>query len=242
MGPYSNLFSMDKTEKIKVLLVEDVETLAMIVKETLDDEGFDVSLAFDGVEGLRAFSESRPDVLVVDIMMPNMDGFEMVDRIRRVDKMTPVLFLTSRSAVEDVVKGFDTGGDDYLRKPFSMLELIARVKALAHRAGMRVAPRSADVIRIGAFCLDTTTQILTGPGGTPEELSNRETEILRMLVGNINSVVESKEILLRLWGDDTPCNLRSLWAFITRLRQRLAADPGVRIINARGHGYKLVVR
>lgn len=176
MGPYSNLFSMDKTEKIKVLLVEDVETLAMIVKETLDDEGF------------------------------------------------------------------DTGGDDYLRKPFSMLELIARVKALAHRAGMRVAPRSADVIRIGAFCLDTTTQILTGPGGTSEELSNRETEILKMLVGNINSVVESKEILLRLWGDDTPCNLRSLWVFITRLRPRLAADPGVRIINARGHGYKLVVR
>lgn len=228
--------------KIKVLLVEDVGTLSSIVKETLDDEGFGVRVAADGLEGLRAFVAFSPDVVIVDIMMPNMDGFEMVRQIRISDRLTPVLFLTSRSAVEDVVRGFDVGADDYVRKPFSMIELIARIKALVTRAGLRARFTPDNLIRIGRFSLDTVTQVLSGPSGTGEELSNREMEILRMLVERRNEVVESKEILMRLWGDDSPYNLRSLWVFITKLRQRLAADPGIRIINARGHGYKLMVK
>lgn len=226
--------------RVKVLIVEDVDALSMIVKETLEGEGFEVMTAADGLEGLDAFSGFRPDVMIVDIMMPGMDGFELVRRIRGVDVEIPILFLTARSAVEDVVRGFELGANDYLRKPFSMLELIARIKALVVRSGRRLEMLSDTVIHLGAFRLDTTTQMLEGPGGAVE-LSNREVGILRMLMENVDNVVESREILMRFWGDDSVFNLRSLWVFITRLRQRLAADPAVRILNARGRGYKLVV-
>ena len=119
---------------INVLLVEDEETLALIIKDTLEGQGFFIRLAKDGEEGLRQFFEEKPDVLVADVMMPRMDGFEMVRRIRRQDKQTPVLFLTARSATNDVVEGFELGGNDYLKKPFGMQELIVRIKALLGRA------------------------------------------------------------------------------------------------------------
>ena len=118
-------------DKIKVLLVEDEETLAMIIKDTLEGQSFIIHTAADGEEGLRLFFDLRPDVLVADVMMPRMDGFEMVRRIRQTDKHTPVLFLTARSAINDVVEGFELGANDYLKKPFGMQELIIRIKALA---------------------------------------------------------------------------------------------------------------
>ena len=117
-------------EKIHVLLVEDEQTLAMIIKDTLEEQDFIITTAGDGEEGLRKFFEQKPDVLVADVMMPRMDGFEMVRRIRQSDKATPVLFLTARSAINDVVKGFELGANDYLKKPFGMQELIVRLKAL----------------------------------------------------------------------------------------------------------------
>ena len=120
-------------DKIKVLLVEDEETLAMIIKDTLEGQNFTIHTAADGEEGLRRFFDLRPDVLVADVMMPRMDGFEMVRRIRQTDKHTPVLFLTARSAINDVVEGFELGANDYLKKPFGMQELIIRIKALAGR-------------------------------------------------------------------------------------------------------------
>lgn len=121
-------------EKIHVLLVEDEQTLAMIIKDTLEEQDFIITTAGDGEEGLRKFFEQKPDVLVADVMMPRMDGFEMVRRIRQSDKATPVLFLTARSAINDVVKGFELGANDYLKKPFGMQELIVRLKALMHKA------------------------------------------------------------------------------------------------------------
>lgn len=121
-------------DKIKVLLVEDEETLAMIIKDTLEGQNFIINTATDGEEGLRLFFDLRPDVLVADVMMPRMDGFEMVRRIRQTDKYTPVLFLTARSAINDVVEGFELGANDYLKKPFGMQELIVRIKALAGKA------------------------------------------------------------------------------------------------------------
>ena len=119
--------------KIKVLLVEDETSLAMILSDTLEAQGFEMRTAHDGEEGLRMFAEQKPDVLVADVMMPKMDGFEMVRRIRKTDSRTPVLFLTARSAVNDVVEGFELGGNDYLKKPFAIQELIVRIKSLCHR-------------------------------------------------------------------------------------------------------------
>ena len=121
-------------EKIHVLLVEDEQTLAMIIKDTLEEQDFIITTAGDGEEGLRKFFEQKPDVLVADVMMPRMDGFEMVRHIRQTDKRTPVLFLTARSSINDVVEGFELGANDYLKKPFGMQELIVRIKALVGKA------------------------------------------------------------------------------------------------------------
>jgi len=229
--------------KIKVLLVEDEATLAMIIKDTLEMEGFEVITAQDGQQGLEMKSQVEPDVIVADIMMPKMDGFEMVRRIRRSDSLCPVLFLTARSAIEDVVEGFELGADDYLKKPFSMKELVVRIRALVQRASKQrpatSEPDTPALITIGQYTLNPITQQLSRYGKA-EELSNRESEILRLLASRQNEVVTSKEILLALWGDDSPYNARSLQVFITKLRHHLEQDPNIRIINVRGIGYKFI--
>ncbi len=232
-------------DKIKVLLVEDETTLAMIIKDTLDAQGFDITTAENGEEGLRTFFEVRPHVLVADVMMPKMDGFEMVKRIRKSDKVTPVLFLTARSAVNDVVEGFELGANDYLKKPFGMQELIVRIRALAQRnsllqqmSGLQRGKES-ELLEIGLYTLNPTTQQLSF-AGLAEELSNRESEILRMLAENKSKVVETQDILLKLWGDDSFFNSRSLQVFITKLRHKLNKDERIKIINVRGIGYKLI--
>lgn len=228
-------------EKIKVLLVEDEETLAMIVKETLEGEGFDVIVANNGTEGLQLLTQSRPDIVVADIMMPEMDGFEMVRRIRRSDQSLPVLFLTARSAVSDVVEGFELGGNDYLRKPFSMLELIVRIKSLVQRTISDKPTESANLLHIGLYTLDVTTQILSFCNEEGERLPHRESELLRMLAENLNKVVSSDDILIQLWGDNTLYNARSLQVFITKLRHKLSRDEDIQIINVRGIGYKMII-
>lgn len=228
-------------EKIKVLLVEDEQTLAMIIKDTLEGQGFLIHTAVDGEEGLRLFFDLRPDVLVADVMMPRMDGFEMVRRIRQTDRHTPVLFLTARSAVNDVVEGFELGANDYLKKPFGMQELIVRIKALVGRACTYTPPAESEQIlyEIGRYQLDTRRQLLLYEG-TEQELSHREAGILRLLCQNRNCVVNMRDILLDLWGDDSFFNQRSLHVFITKLRHKLAKDDHIRIINVRGIGYKLI--
>ena len=204
-------------DKIRLLLVEDEQTLAGIIADTLSEKGFEVTVAHDGEAGLRAFRGSRPDVVVSDVMMPCMDGFTFVGRLRREAPGVPVLFLSARSAAEDVVQGFETGGNDYLRKPFAMSELIVRVRALAGR------------------------QRLTCDG-VVTELSARESEVLQYLCRNAGEIVPMKTLLVNIWGDDSFFNARSLHVFITRLRHRLAADPSIQLVNVRGVGYKLLMR
>ena len=195
-------------------------------------------MAYNGIEGLRRFDEARPDVVVTDIMMPGMDGFSFVDELRRRSADVPILFLSARSAVDDVVHGFESGGNDYLRKPFAMSELVVRVKALVGRN--RVARQQSDMhYRIGRFEFDVARQRLND-GDHTQELSAREADILKLLCEHTDEVVPTPLILQRIWGDDTFFNARSLHVFITRLRRRLSADPSVRIVNARGVGYKLL--
>jgi len=213
-------------EKIHVLLVEDELTLAMIIKDTLEEQEFIITTASDGEEGLRTFFAQKPDIVVADVMMPRMDGFEMVRRIRQTDKLTPVLFLTARSAINDVVEGFELGANDYLKKPFGMQELIVRLKALMHKAF--IEKEVSHSYEIGDYQFNPVTQ-------------HRESEILKRLCNNRNEVVSSQSILLELWGDDSFFNSRSLHVFITKLRHKLAKDSRVRIVNVRGIGYKLIL-
>jgi DNA-binding response OmpR family regulator len=224
--------------KINVLLVEDEHTLAMIIKDTLDDQGFLITVAGDGREGLKAFFERKPDILVADVMMPHIDGFEMVRQIRQTDKTTPVLFLTARSAVKDVVEGFELGANDYLKKPFGMQELIVRLKALLNRAYLD--DKKETFFEIGDYIFDSVTQEL-GYAGSSQELSHRESEILKRLCINFNQVVNMQNLLLELWGDDSFFNARSLHVFITKLRHKLSHDKRIKILNVRGIGYKMIV-
>ena len=221
-------------------MAEDESTLAMIIKETLEEDDFTLQIAPDGEAGLQQFYDFRPDVVVADVMIPKMDGFEMVRRIRQTDRQTPVLFLTARSAVNDVVEGFKLGANDYLKKPFGMQELIVRIKALVGRAYQPIQEKKEEVYEIGRYLFNPTNQTLSLLDQS-EELSYRESEILKRLCLNRNQVVNMQNILLDLWGDDTFFNQRSLHVFITKLRHKLSKDDTIRIVNVRGIGYKLIV-
>jgi DNA-binding response OmpR family regulator len=227
-------------EKTVVLLVEDEKTLSSIIADTLEDEEFSILKAFDGNEGLKLFFDRRPGILIADVMMPEMDGFEMVGRIRKTDKTTPVLFLTARSSIEDLVSGFELGANDYLRKPFKMQELIVRVKALLNRRA--TANKEPDaVFHIGDYVFDSVSQTLAWKCET-EKLSHLENEILKRLCLNINHIVDIQSLLLDLWNDDSPYSLNSLHGYMHKLRKLLINEGRVKIINERGIGYKLVSR
>ena len=227
----------------KVLLVEDERTLSGIVRDTLETMDFSVELAYDGSEGLRRYFEIRPDILVVDVMMPKMSGFEMVKAIRQSDKETPILFLTAKTTVDDVVTGFNLGADDYLKKPFAIPELVVRMRALLERSGKRNLDQEKDQesYSIGdyQFTPESAT-LLHKPTGESAVIPRREADILRLLCKGSGSIVPTQNILLFLWGDDDFFNARSLQVLITRLRHRFSRDPHIRIINNRGEGYKLV--
>ena len=235
----------------KILVVDDDTNICELLRLYLTKEGYQVTVANDGEEGLEKFNQVKPDMVLLDVMMPRMDGFEMVRRIRQTDKQTPVLFLTARSAINDVVEGFELGANDYLKKPFGMQELIIRIKALVGKAFSFTEenPKETTVFEIGDYRFNSVTQRLAFAGSTPTspdadtevELSHRESEILKRLCENRNQVVNTQNVLLDLWGDDSFFNSRSLHVFITKLRHKLAGDERIRIVNVRGIGYKLIV-
>lgn len=222
---------------MNILLVEDEVSLAMVVKDALEEEGYEVAIARDGLEGLEQYFKEHPALIIADVMMPEVDGFEMVRRIRRMDKEVPVLFLSARSSVDDIVFGFGLGANDYLRKPFSLRELIARVKALTVKS--QSEPVAVIYHELGLYTFYPSTQTLQ-IGGEEIELSFRESELLRLLCESGTLPVDTKDILLQLWGNDSFYNTRSLHVFITKLRHKLEKDPRIKILNVRGIGYKLV--
>lgn len=226
-------------DKIKLLLVEDEQTLADIIADTLSGNGFDVRVAYDGEQGIAACEEFAPDVIVSDIMMPKVDGFSLADRLRRSHSRVPILFLSARSTVDDVVEGFERGASDYLRKPFAMSELIVRLRALVGRAE-RQQRDDRHSYAIGSYLFDYDKRLLLR-GDCRDTLSAREAEVLRMLADPIGQTVAINAILLKAWDDDSFFAARSLHVFITKLRHRFADDGRIRIVNARGVGYKLVV-
>ena len=226
-----------------ILLVEDEPSLALIVKDSLESRGFAVDFAADGEAGLAMFRLRCPDIVVADVMMPRLDGFSLAAQIRRENAGVPILFLTARSQTADVVRGFELGGNDYLKKPFSMDELIVRIQALLARAQPPApVPEAAPAgpLALGRYRFDYPRQKLR-LGAHEEALTNREAELLKRLHDQRNQVLERTTVLRELWGDDTFFNGRSLDVFITRLRRCLKNDPQVQIVNVRGIGYKLIL-
>ena len=171
-------------------------------------------------------------------MMPKIDGFTLIRHIRKTDSQIPVLFLSARSSANDVVEGFELGGNDYLKKPFGMAELIVRIKALLNKITVRKEEKST--FNLGQYTFDAITQTLLYCG-EKQLLSNRESEILKRLCENKDHVLPMKDVLLDLWGDDSFFNARSLHVFITKLRHKLSKDESIKILNVRGIGYKLII-
>jgi DNA-binding response OmpR family regulator len=225
--------------KPKVLYVEDEVFLAKIVSETLERRGFDVVMESDGGQAVQRFRESNPDVCILDIMLPNKDGFDIADEIRELNGGVPIIFLSAKSAAEDVVNGFKLGANDYIRKPFSMEELIVRIDHVLKRSS---SPKEgdADEIKLGQYTYNSRRQTLTYDG-EERKLSYRESELLRLLYQNKEAIVERKDILNLLWGSDSFFNSRNLDVYITKLRNYLKQDPSLQIITIKGVGYRFVV-
>ncbi len=225
------------SEKISILLAEDEPALAQIVKESLETRDFVVFLAENGLQAMDIYKTKKPQVLVLDVMMPKKDGFTLAKEIRREDTQTPIIFLTAKSQTSDVVEGFELGGNDYLKKPFSMEELIVRIYNVLNREKLQ---KNTEELKIGAFTFNFPKQNLQHQNGERKLLTHREAHLLFNLYQNKNQVLDRSFILNKLWGNDDFFSARSMDVFISKLRKKLSRDEQVQIVNVRGFGYKLI--
>ncbi len=226
--------------KIKLLLAEDEPALGQIVQESLETRDFEVTLCTDGAQALEKFKTGEFAILVLDVMMPKMDGFTLAKEVRSLNDEIPIIFLTAKSQTADVVEGFSIGGDDYMKKPFSVEELIVRIHNLLGRSKVQ---KSAQVMEIGNYTFDFPRQVLRIDAQSEhneQNLTHREAHLLFHLAKNKNQVLDRSLILKKLWGDDDFFNGRSMDVFITKLRKKLSDDATVSIVNVRGYGYKLI--
>ena len=217
-------------------MAEDEMALGTIVKESLETKGFEVIFCGDGEEAKKQDEIHQPELMVLDVMMPRMDGFTLVQEIRKQDDRIPIIFLTAKSRTEDVVKGFGYGANDYLKKPFNMEELIVRIHALLKRS---TSASSTESVQIGAYEFNVAKQVLI-LNGVEQNLTHREAELLSTLYEYKNDLTERTLILKTLWGSDDFFNARNMDVFITKVRKKLAGDNNIQILNVRGYGYKLV--
>lgn len=224
----------------KVLYVEDEIFLAKIVSETLQGRGYVVVTESDGAKVLSKFEAANPDVCILDVMLPNKDGFTIADEIREKDRRVPIIFLTAKSEVADVVNGFKMGGNDYIRKPFSMEELIVRIENVLKS---KTAPEeeTTDEVAMGKYSFNTKRQVLSSSDEEDRKLSYRESELLKLLYVNRDQIVERREILNLLWGSDSFFNSRNLDVYITKLRNYLKNDSSLEILTIKGIGYRFIV-
>jgi DNA-binding response OmpR family regulator len=224
--------------KISILLAEDDINLGFVIADQLRSEGYQVSLATDGVEALKRFNEQPYHLCVFDVMMPRKDGFTLAKDIRKINSDIPILFLTAKSMTEDKIEGFNAGGDDYLTKPFSVEELNLRIKSLLKRVNIRTEIPEEKVFNVANFVFDTENLTLTLDGKV-QSLTKKEAQILKLLFKFKNQVLPRDVILNTVWGQDDYFVGRSLDVFITKLRKYLKADESIVILNIHGVGFKL---
>ena len=224
------------SSSIKIILAEDEPSLAQIVKESLETRNFEVHLAENGKVAYDLYQQENPAILVLDVMMPIKDGFTLAKEIRKENKNIPIIFLTAKSQTKDVIEGFNHGGNDYLKKPFSMEELIVRINALLERS---ILKNNNSHINIGSYTFNYTKQLLEHKE-VSTTLTHKESELLFLLTQKKNEISDRTFILKKIWGDDDFFNARSMDVFITKLRKKLKADENIQIVNVRGYGYKLI--
>lgn len=223
--------------QMKVLLVEDDRNLGMIVKAFLDANGYQTTLCTNGKEAMDAFIANVFDFCLFDVTMPVMDGFELARQVRTSRPDIPLVFLTARKDQEDVLEGFRIGADDYITKPFSMDELLARVKAIYRRCKQTKAKQME--FKLGSFTFDAPRQQLTRNNGEIRKLTSKESHLLLLLCECQGKTLERKHALQSIWNDESYPNARSMDVYITKLRKYFADDPDVTIANVHGVGFRL---
>ena len=230
-----------ENEPVRVLLAEDDKNLGQILKAYLEAKGYPTTLCVNGKEAFETYNRKKFDFCVIDVMMPLKDGFTLVEEIRKLDRKIPVLFLTAKSMQEDKIKGFEIGADDYITKPFSMEELLMRMKAILRRVMEDVnSISSTSEYSLGKLFFDYHRQILKTSEGDVK-LTSKEAELLKLLCDNANEVLDRSLALNRIWQDDSYFNARSMDVYITKLRKYLKDDPSVELMNVHGVGFKLIL-
>ncbi len=222
----------------KILLAEDNETLGYILKEYLEMKGFNIHWEKDGKKAWKAFTERPFDLCVLDVMMPEIDGFTLAGKIKTEDQAMPIVFLTAKSLKVDVLKGFNLGADDYIKKPVDEEELVARINAVLSRTQIEASISKITHYNIGNYVFDKKNQKLS----LEEDhryLTERETRLLLALCKNKNNLTERATVLKDIWGKNDYFNRKSMDVFISRLRKYMAADPRIKIVNVHGSGFIL---
>lgn len=226
--------------KIKILYVEDEPFLGRIVKESLESREFEVTMLTDGKDVASAFRKLSPDICVLDIMLPVKDGYSIAKDIRQINSGVPIIFVTAKIQTDDVLKGFESGGNDYLRKPFSMEELIVRVNNLLQLTRIQKNNPVTENVQIGKYEFNPSRYELKIRDQV-KKLSSREASLLSILLENRNGTTNRKDILMKVWGDDSFFNSRNLDVYITKLRDYLKEDKQIEIITIKGVGYHFAV-
>jgi DNA-binding response OmpR family regulator len=225
---------------IKVLYIEDEMFLGKIVKESLESRGYTVVMETDGRNVLRLFEDEQPDICVLDVMLPHRSGFQLAEDIREINNDVPIVFLTAKTQIDDVVRGFKLGGNDYIRKPFSMEELIVRIDSLLKVKKHKSITITGNEIRLNNYQFHIHKQILSNDK-EERKLSYRESELLKYLYCKKNEIIDRKELLNHIWGNDSFFNSRNLDVYITKLRSYLKDDSSLEILTIKGVGYRFVV-
>ena len=226
-------------DKKNILLVEDDNNLGFILQETLELNGFNVTHASNGMRAWDNYQETRFDLCLVDVMLPQKDGFTLAREIREAGSTVPILFLTAKSLKEDRISGFKIGGDDYITKPFSMEELLLRIKAVLKRTATGSPSLRKTEYHIGKYTFYPERQQLREKT-TTRKLTSRESELLHLLCNHKNRLVSRKQALQTIWGEETFFTGRSMDVYISRLRKYLKNDPRIEIMNIHGKGFKLI--
>lgn len=221
----------------KILYVEDDETLGFVTKDNLMQNGYDVDHYEDGKLGLAAFNKNYYDLCILDVMLPEMDGYEVAEEIRKYNSEIPILFLTAKSLKEDRIHGLKLGADDYITKPFSIEELILKIEVFLKRKS--ISKSVQDLMTIGRFTFDHPNLKLTGDG-REENLTQKEADLLKLLIENKGNTLRREQILKKLWGENDYFLGRSMDVFISRLRKYLKSDLSLKIENIHGVGFRLV--
>ena len=220
---------------MRILIVEDETRLAETLRQLLEDQRYQVDTVYDGADGVDYGLAGQYDLIILDVMLPKVDGFQVAQRLRAAHVSTPILMLTARDDVSDKISGLDCGADDYMTKPFDTGELMARVRALTRRSGAF----TPDQLTVGDLTLDRTTFELSA-NGSSVRLGNREYQLLELLMRQQGRFLSTEELMERIWGYESEAELSVVWAYISYLRRKLEGlNAHVRIAASRGRGYML---